>query len=285
MSKFVGTARCNPEDVIGKHYGVFEVVEYVGVDFVERPNGKSQKRHKYKIRCTLCGGESIVCRNNLKRKAKQERCNKCFHQRDIRRPNKMADPNEMIGKIVNGYEIVELVDIVPFHSKTTGAKRFKYYYNCKCTDCGMISKHERLVLKRQDSKGLDRRCPFCGVKEHIDMMRSKIDYGKVRGSQLVTWKQIRHTKEEAEANNITTGVRHYCITQQKVQRQGYIRTYYRHVIQIIVGGKTYKIIDKSLGPSVDTEIKQLAEEMNKVLLSGNDKDFFEWYENYKKNSK
>lgn len=61
---YCGTAWHKPGYQIGETLGHFTVLEYLGFG---RREGEVKNRHRYRCRCSSCGGETIKCQEQLRR--------------------------------------------------------------------------------------------------------------------------------------------------------------------------------------------------------------------------
>lgn len=270
--------KIDPMDVVGKKYGIFEVLDYIGPSY-RRSDGSQQKTHKYKIRCTLCGDISTALRGNLKKIEKQSNCMKCYSHEHIARPKSMRKQDEIVGTVIGGYEVIGLSKTVQLEVGKDKKKRYRYYYDCKCTSCGGMSVHSYEVLRKTEKR--TRRCPCCEVSPFMEKIRLTVDRKKQRETMLDTCEKKRRTVKGAASYNHTTGIRHYSITTDVRERKGNLVEYYHHTIIVMLRGKSYKVINRSLPTKeINEEIKRIAEEVNRKILEGDDV-FIGWYNRYK----
>lgn len=76
----INNIRINPEDIVGKVFGVYKVNKYIGQRRGQARNGKcGPLEHLYEVECTVCGSKRISTRNTVKRiyTRKRKKCIIC----------------------------------------------------------------------------------------------------------------------------------------------------------------------------------------------------------------
>lgn len=165
--------------------------------------------------------------------------------------NYIADVNDIVGTTVGVLEVLQYVG-----QREVGRKCHKYshYYLVRCIKCGAIREVQRSAL-RNPKYNIHSACIKCDKWEAILKSATK-----------------RRADNTPNANNHTTGIKHYSITLCSSKRV------YRHTVIVRIDNKIYQVA-RYISDSMDCipRMVEIADEMNEVLAAGGKEAFFEWY--------
>lgn len=171
--------------------------------------------------------------------------------------NRTIDANDIVGTTIGVLEVLQYVGRQEVGRKW---RRYSHIYLVRCTKCGTVREMQRTTL--QNPNMVHRpSCMKCDKQEAVLKSATK-----------------RRADNTPNANNHTTGIKHYSITLCSSKRV------YRHTVMVRIDNKIYQVA-RYISNSLDCIpcMVEIADEMNEVLAAGGKEAFFEWYKANKAN--